>query len=184
MELPWRVPNRVRMRRARIEHLLSACHPIATAERTSRIGRFVPTRPLRHLPFLPARRRQRPSSHPSPRCAASRTANRLAQRAARSFTPTCSPWICGKPIAATAPLQPHQAQPRRQIPIAPAAPPGAPLPAISCLGAFPTPAAGAHGWHRHRRRPKTCTISDIRTAAEKLAIRSRRRRERAAWAAL
>jgi hypothetical protein len=27
-------------------------------------------------------------------------------------------------------------------------------------------------------------ISDIRTAAEKLAIRSRRRRERAAWAAL
>jgi hypothetical protein len=30
------------MRGSRIEHMLSAHHPIATHERTSRIGRFVP----------------------------------------------------------------------------------------------------------------------------------------------
>jgi len=34
---------------------------------------------------------------------------------------------------------------RVQIPIEPAAPPGAPPTAISCLGAFPTPAASACG---------------------------------------
>jgi hypothetical protein len=34
--------------------------------------------------------------------------------------------------------------------------------AISCLGAFRTPAAGARGWHRGCRRPKTCTGADIR----------------------
>ena len=37
--------------------------------------------------------------------------------------------------------------------------------AISCLGAFRTPAAGARGWHRGCRRPKTCTIRDIGAAA-------------------
>jgi hypothetical protein len=34
------------MRRTRIEHMLSAYHPIATDERTSRIGRFVPGRDI------------------------------------------------------------------------------------------------------------------------------------------
>ena len=37
----------------------------------------------------------------------------------------------------------------------------APLPAISCLGAFRTPAARARGEARHCRRPKTCTGRDI-----------------------
>ena len=37
-------PFRVTMRRTRIEHMLSAYHPIATDERTSQIGRFVPRR--------------------------------------------------------------------------------------------------------------------------------------------
>ena len=35
----------------------------------------------------------------------------------------------------------------------------APLPAISCLGAFRPPAARARGEVRHCRQPKTCTIS-------------------------
>src|SRR5271154_1634765 len=33
--------------------------------------------------------------------------------------------------------------------------------AISCLGAFRTPAAGARGWHRGCRHPKTCTMADV-----------------------
>jgi len=37
----------------------------------------------------------------------------------------------------------------------------APLPAISCLGAFRPPAARARGEVRHCRQPKTCTDSDI-----------------------
>jgi hypothetical protein len=37
----------------------------------------------------------------------------------------------------------------------------APLPAISCLGAFRPPAARALGEVRHCRQPKTCTDSDI-----------------------
>jgi hypothetical protein len=42
---------------------------------------------------------------------------------------------------------------------------GAPPTAISCLGAFWTPAASVGGGARHRRRPKTCTIGDICSAA-------------------
>ena len=38
----------------------------------------------------------------------------------------------------------------------------APLPAISCLGAFRPPAARARGEVRHCRQPKTCTRTDIR----------------------
>jgi hypothetical protein len=37
----------------------------------------------------------------------------------------------------------------------------APLPAISCLGAFRPPAARARGEVRHCRQPKTCTTVDI-----------------------
>jgi len=37
----------------------------------------------------------------------------------------------------------------------------APLPAISCLGAFRPPAARARGEVRHCRQPKTCTTPDI-----------------------
>ena len=33
--------------------------------------------------------------------------------------------------------------------------------AISFLGAFQTPAAGARGWHRGCRRPKTCTKAGV-----------------------
>jgi hypothetical protein len=40
----------------------------------------------------------------------------------------------------------------------------APLPAISCLGAFRPPAARARGEVRHCRQPKTCTNPDIRYA--------------------
>ena len=41
----------------------------------------------------------------------------------------------------------------------------APLPAISCLGAFRPPAARARGEVRHCRQPKTCTRADIMHAA-------------------
>src|SRR6195256_4240232 len=45
----------------------------------------------------------------------------------------------------------------------------APLPAISCLGAFRPPAARARGEVRHCRQPKTCTIPEV---ASKIAIGS------------
>ena len=41
----------------------------------------------------------------------------------------------------------------------------APLPAISCLGAFRPPAARARGEVRHCRQPKTCTLADISAAS-------------------
>ena len=44
----------------------------------------------------------------------------------------------------------------------------APLPAISCLGAFRPPAARARGEVRHCRQPKTCTMGDICSAAKAL----------------
>ena len=37
----------------------------------------------------------------------------------------------------------------------------APLPAISCLGAFRPPAARARGEVRHCRQPKTCTTAEV-----------------------
>jgi len=36
---------------------------------------------------------------------------------------------------------------------------GCPTPAISCLGAFRTPASSVRAWSRHGRHPKTCTDS-------------------------
>ena len=50
-----------------------------------------------------------------------------------------------KASASTTAIQPQQAQTRGEIPIAPAAPAARPT-AISCLGAFRTPATGARGW--------------------------------------
>ncbi|MGD0335441.1 MAG: hypothetical protein ABSA90_19640, partial [Xanthobacteraceae bacterium] len=44
--------------------------------------------------------------------------------------------------------------------------------AISCLGAFPTPAARACGLIRDCRRPKTCTIGDITHSLHHLAMES------------
>src|SRR3954451_20450610 len=41
----------------------------------------------------------------------------------------------------------------------------APLPAISCLGAFRPPAARARGEVRHCRQPKTCTTAVFAAAA-------------------
>src|SRR4249919_3550804 len=43
----------------------------------------------------------------------------------------------------------------------------APLPAISCLGAFRPPAARARGEVRHCRQPKTCTEGHISRCSKK-----------------
>ena len=60
----------------------------------------------------------------------------------------------------------------------------APLPAISCLGAFRPPAARARGEVRHCRQPKTCTTTGREQMQQSsTAIRSPRRRGRAASAA-
>ena len=53
----------------------------------------------------------------------------------------------------------------------------APLPAISCLGAFRPPAARARGEVRHCRQPKTCTGGDI-TRCRNLLGQDRNFRER------
>ena len=60
----------------------------------------------------------------------------------------------------------------------------APLPAISCLGAFRPPAARARGEVRHCRQPKTCTEAAVSSRSKTAFIRSPRRRGRAATAAL
>ena len=90
-------------------------------------------------------RRQRPHSHPSSGLARSRTANPVAQRADRSFTPTHSSMASQQTDRGSRSVQPPQAQPRGQIPIAHRGTAAAPPPAISCLGAFRTPAATARG---------------------------------------
>src|ERR1700704_2839495 len=54
----------------------------------------------------------------------------------------------------------------------------APLPAISCLGAFRPPAARARGEGRHCRQPKTCTDSDIGTPGFNLLVGEREQRGR------
>src|SRR6266576_1839805 len=53
--------------------------------------------------------------------------------------------LCEKAISSKTSVQPLQPSRRGQIPIAQAAPPGAEPTAISCLGAFRTPAASARG---------------------------------------
>ena len=58
----------------------------------------------------------------------------------------------------------------------------APLPAISCLGAFRPPAARARGEVRHCRQPKTCTKAAVSSCSKQRLIRSPRRRGRAASA--
>ena len=52
----------------------------------------------------------------------------------------------------------------------------APLPAISCLGAFRPPAARARGEVRHCRQPKTCTKGDIPILGNPSALRRWRAR--------
>ena len=48
----------------------------------------------------------------------------------------------------------------------------APLPAISCLGAFRPPAARARGEVRHCRQPKTCTEPAVSNRSKAALIRS------------
>ena len=69
-------------------------------------------RQLRPLPSPLARRRPRPNLHPSSGLARVGVANPVGQRADRSFTPMRSSWVCSKPTAAAASVQPLQAQPR------------------------------------------------------------------------
>ena len=77
--------------------------------------------------------------------AASRIANLVGQRALRSFTPARSPMLRGKPIVADR-FGPTSSSPTpRPNPHSARGTAGAPLPAISCLGAFRTPAATARG---------------------------------------
>jgi hypothetical protein len=44
--------------------------------------------------------------------------------------------------------------------------------AISCLGAFPTPAARACGLIRDCQRPKTCTMADISGSRYRLRLQN------------
>ena len=66
----------------------------------------------------------------------SRVANLLTHHALHSFAPTRLPLLGRKPIVTSAPLQPPQAIPRGQIPIAPAAPPLHHCPRFRALALF------------------------------------------------
>ena len=79
-------------------------------------------RPQRRPSFLLALGLQCPRFRRSARSARSHTANLLAQRAIRLFTPTRTPTLQRKAIGSAASLQRPQHSRRGQIPIAPAAP--------------------------------------------------------------
>ena len=86
---------------------------------------------------------------------------RVARRATRSFTAgslsrRTAVWIITHIPSLTPLLNPHRASRTA----------GALPTAISCLGAFRTPAASACTDDRHRRRPKTCTKPDSCTATK------------------
>jgi len=78
-------------------------------------------RPQRRPSFLLALGRQCPRFRRSARSARSHTANLLAQRAIRLFTPTRTPTLQGKAIGSAASLQRPRHSRRGRIPIAPAA---------------------------------------------------------------
>jgi len=88
-----------------------------------------------------------PSSSRFVRLPARSIVNHVAQPVLRALSLTAAPTIQRKARRATTSAQSSHLGRYRQIPIAFAAPPGALLTAISCLGAFPTPAACA------RRQP-------------------------------
>ena len=93
-------------------------------------------RPQRRPSFLLALGRQRPRLCRSARSARSRTANLLAQRAIRLFTPPRTPTLQGKAIGSAASLQRPRHPPRGQIPIAPAAPSVPNTPRFRALALF------------------------------------------------
>ena len=93
-------------------------------------------RPKRYLPFPLARRRPRPSSRWSAGLPAVAPPIWLCKVQPARSPPTCSPLLCRKPTAATAPDQPRLAQPRGQIPIAPAALPAPHCPRLRALALF------------------------------------------------
>src|SRR5487761_2571703 len=78
--------------------------------------------PHRSAPFWPALARQHTRLRPSERLARDRSANPVEQRAIRSFAPARMPRIRANAIRSPAAAQLPQHSPRRQIPIAPAAP--------------------------------------------------------------
>jgi hypothetical protein len=104
-----------------------------------------------------------PSYASSHRCAAfnsGRATNPVALPADCSFTPTHATMVRRKPIAATALIQPQQAQACGKIPVAPAAPPSHTSRDLvpwrfldACRKSAPTVSAS--------RRPKTCTEADF-----------------------
>jgi hypothetical protein len=93
-------------------------------------------RPQRRPSFLLALGLQCPRFRRSARSARSHTANLLAQRAIRLFTPTRTPTLQGKAIGSAASLQRPQHSRRGQIPIAPAAPSVPHTPRFRALALF------------------------------------------------
>ena len=92
--------------------------------------------PQRRPSFLLALGRQRPRLCRSGRSARSRTANLLAQRAIRLFTPARTPTLQGKAIGSAASPQRPRHPRRGQIAIAPAAPSVPNTPRFRALALF------------------------------------------------
>ena len=93
-------------------------------------------RPQRRPSFLLALGRQCPRFRRSARSARSHTANLLAQRAIRLFTPARTPTLQGKAIGSAVSLQRPRHSRRGQIPIAPAAPSVPHTPRFRALALF------------------------------------------------
>src|SRR5882762_5241989 len=104
--------------------------------------------PHRSALFWPALARQHTGLRRSARLARDRTANPVQQRAIRSFAPARTPKIRAKAIRSPASAQLPQHTPTPN-PHSIRCTVGASHPAISCLGAFRTPAVRAWRWSRH-----------------------------------
>ena len=122
-------------------------------------------RPQRRPSFLLALGRQCPRFRGSARSARSHTANLLAQRAIRLFTPARTPTLQRKAIGSAASLQRPRHSRRGRIPIAPAAPSVPHTPrfrALALFGRWPPQRVDGLGipasenLHMRRHHPRRC----------------------------
>ena len=120
--------------------------------------------PPRHSRLQLARRRPRPSSHPSHRFAASLVPELRRHHARRPYIPRPTPVPPAKTTAATNAIEHPAARSRHKIPIAPAAPATAAPPPLTSRD-FVLWRFSDAGFRSARivsscRRPKTCTTAD------------------------
>ena len=117
-------------------------------------------RPHRYPPFRPALARQRCRLSRLRSLARARSANPAQQPAIGSFTPVQTPKLLAKATRLAVSAQPRQRSRRHQIPIASAAPLGAPLPRDFVPWRFTLPCDGSVRKVRDARGPLLLTMRE------------------------